>query len=154
MTLRLASVALILGSTIGCSGAPEVIDEPLVLDVPGSMRVKAMEVADTLFTFHGASVDSITYEADRRLRIVLHPGVYVQPTTFRDGQCGGGTVPLAAILRLGATASRIFESDAAFAVVEVVHSEAPLQLRIRGGPHSCGNSRGTAYYRPNSNMPL
>src|SRR5690606_37481046 len=106
--MRLASFALILIGTIGCANAPEVIDEPLALSVPASMRAKAVEVADALFTFQGASVDSITYEADGRLRVVLHPGVYVQPTTFRDGRCGGGTVPIAAILRLGATASRVF----------------------------------------------
>ena len=152
--MRLAPLALIILSTFGCANAPEVIDEPLALNVPASMRAKAIEVADTLFSLHGASVDSITYEADGRLRVVLHPGVYVQPTTFRDGRCGGGTVPIAAILRLGATTSRVFQSAAALELVEVVHSGAPFEVRTLGGTLSCGGGRGTAYYRPDSTVRL
>lgn len=138
---------LVLGS--GCTSQSEIRDDSLVVHVPVGMEIKARSVADTLFLFHGALVDSVVYEPGGRLRVALHEGVYQEPPSFENGTCGGGTVPLPALHRLGAVAYRVFAAPDSVAVVEIAHSGRELEVAsVFGGTRSCGGVTGTSYYRP------
>lgn len=153
MRLRHVSAGLLLLG-LACAPPNDMSNRPLVVRVPPGMETQAREVADTLLTFHGAPVDSIAYSEDRHLRVTLHQGVYLQPMTFRDGQCGGGLVPVPALLRLGEVAFRVFGSPDSVVVVEIASSGNSVEVSsILGGSRSCSGFKGTTYYRPQRPAP-
>jgi hypothetical protein len=76
--------------------------------VPAAQQSVARALVDSLFGRFGARIDTVGLDTAGRLRLVLHPGAYVQPPRFNGDTCMVGPNAEQATRRLAAAGYRLY----------------------------------------------